>query len=72
MIYSTNLTEIQVVLDLLTDNQLINLENKVYCKITENMGYQPFGIDRNTVNLTHPNELKALDAIRRERKERNI
>jgi len=62
----------QVILDLLTDTQLVNLENKVWRKMTAGNGYQPFGYDRPTLSLTNPEELATLDAIRKERKERNI
>lgn len=62
----------ETILDLLTDNQLLNLETKVWRKITENSGYQPFGYDERTLRQTKPNELKALLAIRKERSERKV
>ena len=61
----------ETILDLLTDNQLLNMEQKIWRKMTDGL-YHPYGIDENTMKITHPTELEALKAVRNERKERKI
>lgn len=61
----------QVILDLMTDNQLLSMERKVWRKLAGDC-YHMYGIDERTAKQTYPEELEALNAIRKERKDRNI
>jgi hypothetical protein len=60
----------QFVLSLLTDTQLMNMESKVWNKMTEGDGYQPYGYDDNTLKLTNPVQYRALLQVRKEQKNR--
>lgn len=62
----------ELILSLLTDTQLVNMDQKVYRKMVEGSGYQPFGYDHVTMRVTHPEEYQALMAVRQERKKRGI
>jgi hypothetical protein len=47
----------------LTDKQLTRLHMRVYHKMTGGMGYQPFGIDRRTMLMIHPDLVRVIDQI---------
>ena len=50
-------------LDTLTVNQLYRLYCKAWERMTRGDGYQPFGYDRVTLQMTRPEWLAVLDAI---------
>lgn len=50
-------------LSLLTPYELSLIERRMWSRITEGAGYQPFGFDRPTTRITHPSELAALAAL---------
>ena len=47
-----------IILENLTENQLVSLGQKIYDNNIKD-GYQPFGYDDRTLNITKPNELFA-------------
>ena len=63
---------LRIVVSLLTDTQLLNMARKVWDSMTEGSGYQPFGYDRPTMSLTHPEHLNALDVVREEIRSRDL
>jgi len=60
------MSPIEILVSVMTDKQLYNVANKVWDKMTEGDGYQPFGYDRPTLLATCPEYMEVLDAIEKE------
>lgn len=61
---------LRVVLELMTNTQLINMQHKVWKKMTGGDGYQPFGYDSRTMNICHPVDYPVYQEITEELKKR--
>ena len=62
--------ELKFLVGRLTDGELRRMEKRVWDKMTEGDGYQPFGYDAPTLRITNPVEFAVLLAIREEMKDR--
>lgn len=62
--------ELKFLLGRLTDGELRRMEKRVYNKMNEGAGYQPYGMDSLTMTIVKPVEYAVLLAVREEMRDR--
>lgn len=56
----------------LSDQQIIRLYLRLYSRLIEGAGYQPFGMDRRTMLIVKPSCMLAYDAVGTEGRRRQV